>query len=388
MMTMGILPTVPRQRRRRVRRNRHHLLHHHGRSNTAVFPVPATLPLKIDIKMVSHKVKEKRKDFVKQKLKVGKTKPKATAHTELGFKAKAIGLPSQSITKVHLPKDVFAHYLSLTRHHSPIARREALAYLNSHLPAPTDIDASLFSALAPLILDPAPSVRSTLLTFFSSIPQASMAPHMQIIVMCIRSGLTHLQEDVRRDAAKFLSLLLKVEDRDVSQQIISRNWTSLLTCFGGIFNWDMSSLNEKTNSTTPNPNTRKFTHAAPLSSLKNSTGHITALSQFLKLGLSSQCSGDSSTLHTVSFYHTDTAKHMMPTNSAAAYSRLNLFSIPKAAAAEDICTRFEKIKPIYSQIIVTLDSGRREGGEVGRPCKHLLDFLEGVKKNIETSSTG
>ncbi|KZZ96372.1 hypothetical protein AAP_01145 [Ascosphaera apis ARSEF 7405] len=57
---------------------------------------------------------EKKKDFQKQKLKVGKTKPKPSNYTDTSFKAKSIVLNQQSLsTSAPSFNAQFAHSVSL-----------------------------------------------------------------------------------------------------------------------------------------------------------------------------------------------------------------------------------------------------------------------------------
>ncbi|KAK7208010.1 Rix1 complex component [Myxozyma melibiosi] len=341
------------------------------------------------------KKKEKRKDFVKTKLKVGKTKPKPTAHTELGFKAKSIGLPSQSITKSFTSSESFNHHLSLTKHSSASTRKDALLFLLNHLPTAEKIDSSVFTYIAPLISDQSASVRSTLLTLFKAIPREALAPHIHTISIYIRSGLTHLQEDVRADTAKFLNLILKSSDINIPMQLVTRSWISVLTCFGGLFHWDVQPLTAATTQPTSANSAasakpakagakNKIGGSVSLEGMKNATGHLEALFSFLKLGLSEHLSDEEKARRDLPLCNSDTAKHLLPVNTTAPYARLGLFSANKAMATEDIGARYILVAPILPDILKTLASGRLEGGEIGRICKQLTDFLVDVQTSIES----
>ncbi|KAI9744343.1 MAG: rRNA processing protein, partial [Chaenotheca gracillima] len=60
------------------------------------------------------KKKEKRKDFQKPKLKVGKAKPKAANFTDTSFRSKGIVLKQQSLSTVAPTFQAqFSHHLSL-----------------------------------------------------------------------------------------------------------------------------------------------------------------------------------------------------------------------------------------------------------------------------------
>ncbi|KAJ8101211.1 Rix1 complex component [Lipomyces tetrasporus] len=336
--------------------------------------------------------KEKKKDFVKPKLKVGKTKPKPTSHTELGFKAKAIGLPEQSITKAHTPRETFNHYLSLARHHSHTARREALTYLQSHLPE--DVDSSLFTSISPLILDPTSTVRAAVLSLVRAIPTTSLAPHVHLISLYIHAGMTHLAPDVRADSSKVLLLLLKAEESDIPMQLVTRSWAKFLHCFGSLLGWDLATSPTSSSSTAPSAHTdgikwNKVGNATSIDGIANAAGHLEALSLFLRLGLSDNLTRETQAQRQVPVYHADTGKHLIPRNTTAPYARLGLFVEDKSGllstvwSTEDTSARYQLLKPMLSGILSGLDSGRRQGGEIGRTCKYLIDFLDKVKLETE-----
>ncbi|KAK9239315.1 Rix1 complex component [Lipomyces kononenkoae] len=332
------------------------------------------------------KKNEKKKEFLKPKLKVGKTKPKPTSYTELGFKAKAIGLPEQSITKTHTSRETFDHYVSLARHHSHTTRREALTYLQTHLPE--EVDSSLFTSISPLILDPTSTVRAAALSLVHAIPPSSFAPHVHLISLYIHSAMTHLAPDIRADSSKFLLFALKAEDADIPMQVVTRSWEKTLHCFGSLLGWDLA--------TTPGPgesvpaaNWNKVGNATSLDRITNASEHLDALSLFLRLGLSENLTPEMQAQRQVPLYHADTSKHLIPRNTTAPYARLNLFADDKGrrwttvSSTEDIGARYQILKGILPGILAGLDSGRRLGGEIGRKCKHLIDFLDKVKQETE-----
>ncbi|KAK9485672.1 Rix1 complex component [Lipomyces starkeyi] len=334
------------------------------------------------------KKKEKKKDFVKPKLKVGKTKPKATSYTELGFRAKAIGIPEQSITKTHTSRETFDHHLSLARHHSHSTRREALAYLQAHLPE--EVDSSLFTSISPLILDPTTSVRAAVLSLVRAIPTSSLAPHVHLISLYIHSGMTHLAPDIRADSSKFLLFVLKAEDADIPMQLVTRSWEKTLHCFGSLLGWDLASPSPPGSSIPEGSgNWNKVGNATSIDRIANAAGHLDALSLFLRLGLSENLTPEMQAQREVPMYHADTSKHLIPRNATAPYARVGLFVEDKGrrwtavSSTEDIGARYQLLKGMLPGILAGLDSGRRQGGEVGRKCKYLIDFLDKVKSETE-----
>ncbi|KAK9478464.1 Rix1 complex component [Lipomyces japonicus] len=325
----------------------------------------------------ARKKKEKKKDFVKSKLKVGKTKPAATSHTALGFKAKSIGLPSQSITKDRTSKETFAHYLSLTTHSAASSRREAISFLQAHLP--DDVDSSLFITIGPLIIDQAQSVRSAALSLIREIPSHSFGPHVLNLVSYVRNAMTHISPDVRSDSTKFLSLLLKIDDPDIPFQIVTRAWLKTLTCLSSLLGWTITGVDSGFSST--------LGFSSSVLSVSNAAGHLEAFAAFLKLGLSDNATDAERAEAELPLYHIDTIKHLLPKKSSSPYARLGLFSSGTAngevLSTEDIGARYQVIEPMLPGILEGLDKGRREGGEMGRSCKHIIDFLEKVKVDVE-----
>ncbi|KAK9458352.1 Rix1 complex component [Dipodascopsis uninucleata] len=328
------------------------------------------------------KKREKNKDFVKTRLKVGKEKPKATSYTDLGFKAKSIGLPSQSLTKSHTTRETFNHHLSLARHHSHATRKEAIGFLQSHLP--DDIDSSILTTIAPLILDSNEDVRSATLSLLRSIPLHSLGPHVYLITLYIHSGMTHISSEIRADSSKFLLVLLggtgaatcDQESEDIAMQIVTRSWTKTIECFGSLLGW---TADEKSNGSA-----LRVTFAN-LDSISNVKGHIDCLSKFLRLGLEE--SKQQAEWESMLLLHPDSLKHLLPRSTSVPFARLGLFSTNRRSntdnskssstlSAEDIGARFQILKPHLSRIRAVLDMGRKEGGDLGRSCKQLSDFLE------------
>ncbi|KAK9459815.1 uncharacterized protein V1516DRAFT_692142 [Lipomyces oligophaga] len=310
----------------------------------------------------SRKKKERRKDFTKAKLKVGKIKPRSTSHTELGFRAKSVDIRTQSISKTFTARETFNHFLSLTAHSSSSTRKEAIQYLQSHLSSLDNIDASVFNSIAPLILDSSAQVRASLLSLFRSIPDEAIFPHVHMISIFIRSSLTHIDSSIRTDAAKFLNQFLRAKDQRIPMQLVTRSWTDLLDCYSCLFQWDVASSDKQL--------PLKSRPGLVLTSLDRMVDHLDSLCQFLTLGLSSRQETDSNIL-----FHLDTVKHLPSTSSTSPFVRLGLNSIAASAVVEDLEVRYDILKPMLGSLSRMLCSGRKEGGEVGRLCKTLQEFL-------------
>ncbi|KAJ1719811.1 rRNA processing protein [Coemansia erecta] len=192
----------------------------------------------------SKKKQQKAEDFKKVKLKVGKKKAPASNATDTSFTSKTIVLSGQSITAdkgVALTNSrnlTLKDILSKLRHYSPVTRKEALAGLADLIAIHKNV---LKTELGPiiegsvrLIVDNEPAVRRGLLRVYSDIlrviPQRDLSAFASLMVVFTCSGMTHILEDIRGDAMKFLDLLAEVVPAAVAQHsaTIMRNFFSLL----------------------------------------------------------------------------------------------------------------------------------------------------------------
>lgn len=178
-------------------------------------------------------------------------------------------------------------------------------------------------------------------------------------------------------------------------QLVTRSWSNFLMCFGGLFHWDVQLLSTISpgssgagviGQTSPAKagSKNKIGGTISLEAMKNATGHLDALSTFLRLGLSDNTTAEEKARRDLPRCNSDTAKHLLPVNVTAPFARLGLFSVNKSMATEDIGARYILITPIIPDIQKTLDSGRLEGGEIGRLCKQLADFLADVQAERES----
>lgn len=257
----------------------------------------------------SRKKREKKKDFQKTKLKVGKTAPKSNTYTDLSFKAKSISLPNQSIvkaggssatTQTHLGlaspllNENFIHHISLLKHHSPATRREAIVYLtntwNQYLTHSDDLGVNIkpiVDGAAPLILDASQKVRNELLGLLRSLcyepgqvdsvaanqldkvstPQFTLRPefykansplslHTPTLALYIHSAMTHITPDIRADSTKFLLLMVSPAtgsnhsfdhpfDLSICSVLQRQYWAKTLNCFFALFGWTIEKTDQQ-----------------------------------------------------------------------------------------------------------------------------------------------
>ncbi|ROV95347.1 hypothetical protein VSDG_06036 [Cytospora chrysosperma] len=232
------------------------------------------------------KKKEKKKDFQKPKLKVGKAKAKADNFTDTSFQSRAIVLNQQSLSETAPDLDeVFRHNLSLATSRTPQQRREALSHLASQLTAtpPNNPVGTyvLLDKLLPLITDTSNSVRSTLLKIFQALPGAEIQPHADKAIKWVRLGMLHLSAEVRDDALKFMAWLLDAAGDQVLET--AGGWTRTLDAFAAMMGWknEVSTTNGAAKGWTSAP---KTTFGAEKGG--NSYAHqMIALTKFIELGL-------------------------------------------------------------------------------------------------------
>lgn len=191
--------------------------------------------------MVSaRKKKERRKDFVKTRLKVGKDKAKANNHTDTSFVAKSIHIPNQSIAAhaaadsstgasgsgssgTGLGSERLTHYLSLFKHHSGSTRREAVLYVqNQHVQpvlaaaaaGPTGTVSNVgnlklvLTAVTPLLTDAEPPVRTAALDLLKALPADALAANANFIALYIHAAMTSIDPRVRGQSTLALDAVL------------------------------------------------------------------------------------------------------------------------------------------------------------------------------------
>ncbi|TVY83142.1 Pre-rRNA-processing protein ipi1 [Lachnellula suecica] len=323
----------------------------------------------------ARKKKEKRKDFKKPKLKVGKTKAKADNFTDTSFKAKSIVVNQQSLTTAApSSSSQFAHYLSLaSSSKSDTQRRDALSYLttqlssqpvNDPLPLPTAI---LLPKLLPLILDGSASVRTQLLKFLRLLPPADVGDRAEQALLYTRAGMTHLAAEIRVDALAVLEWLLEVAKEDIVT--CPGGWVKTLKSFMSMMGWAVTSGSSKWTSASK----ASFGKAG-----KSFPRQMLVLSQFLKAGLVESEAEASVTANAGLYPLVDVERHMIPTRSNA-FAHLNLFGSSRDEEGEMYIDREDRQmvfqKRFQAPVEVGMENARKEAGEAGRAAVVLKKVL-------------
>ncbi|KAF2092491.1 Pre-rRNA-processing protein ipi1 [Rhizodiscina lignyota] len=343
------------------------------------------------------KKKEKRKDFQKPKLKVGKTRPKASNFTDTSFKAKSIVLAQQSLSTVAPSgQSQFEHHLSLLNHKSSDQKRESLAHLTSAINSRSpDADLPLPVALIipkvkHLIVDGSNSVRTQLLKLLQALPTQDVSSHAHELLLWTHAAMTHMAADIRSSGLDVLNWLLSTAGEDVVSS--AGGYVRTLKCFISVLAWNIEKGSH--------PSVKQATQSAggwsstalskPATDPKLPGKTLQSFALFISAALSPPDRDAFEKRLAVDaqawFPLTQTAQHMIATRSNA-FGYLNLFGAPldeDGAAYEDREERQEMfVRRHKGSIEMGLQWAKKEQGEVGRAAKALekaiRDGLEGYE---------
>ena len=324
------------------------------------------------------KKREKKKDFQKPKLKVGKARPKAANQTDTSFRSKAIVINQQSLT-VAAPSAAsqFTHHVSLLNSRSDSQRRDSLAYLTTSIAlrpvdSPLQLPLStLLPKLCPLILDGSSSVRNQALKIFQTLPAGEVADHASEILPYIRAGMTHLAADIRLSSISVLSWLTHAAGNEVVS--CPGGWYRTLDCFMTVLGWN-------------GQGEAKWASNKPMFAKAGVEGkpqirNMQVLADFIVAGLdegSKREDMSESNRGSSTFPLWDVKQHCLPVKSNA-YAYLSLFDTPKADENAMLETREDRLRVFdehFRVVIETnLESAKKEGGELGRAAALVTKAL-------------
>lgn len=310
-------------------------------------------------------------------MKVGKTAPKSNTYTDASFVSKTIHLPSQNIASSlnSTDEDSFNKHLALCNHHSSSTRKEALLYLQSHVPYQQISNIrSIVNSISPLILDTSASVRDTLLELFKTFNPVSVEPHSSLIMLYVHSAMTHLTPEIRAQSTQFLDYLI-----DVAPQEISRlSFIKTMNCFFPLFGWPLenssaTALNSKVTLASSTVTTGlSFGAKADKTKLL----HLQSLEKLLILALQE----DQADVKNSSSFHSESNKFLL-TTTPNPYLGLELFIAKNSnndttsdiIVTEDLDERMRIINDKYKVPLTRgLQESAKEGGQVGRVAKSIL----------------
>ncbi|KAI9822932.1 MAG: hypothetical protein M1832_002957 [Thelocarpon impressellum] len=309
--------------------------------------------------------RDKKKDFQKAKLKVGKTKPKSANYTDTSFKARSIVVNQQSIRTSAPSADAqFGHHLSLLTSHSSSQCRDSLAYLTTTLAARTP-DAPLpkpfgviLPELLPLLYHRTASVRAQLLKLLRTLPRRDVQDEVGRFIMHVRLGMTNIVADIRVDSVEVLSWLLDVAGNEVVS--CPGGWAKLVRCFLAVLGWEEIGGGKSWSSQSVNL-------AKTAADVKAVAKQLQVFGQFLRVGIGSptpsRADGRSS-----AFPLRDVQRHLLPRRPNC-YAHLNLFGAPRDEDSEIYEDREDRqtwLRPFQPVVARGLEGAKKLGGEVGR----------------------
>lgn len=335
--------------------------------------------------------REKKSDFAKPKLKVGKARPKNTNATDTSFAAKSIVLKQQILgDSVRDPKELFDHNLSILSSKNDTQRRDALQYLTTtihgsgtgnNLPQPAS---AIVARAQSLILDGSAAVRSQLLKLLKVLSKHQIGSLDQVLLYA-RAGMTHLSTDIRLSSLDVMDWLLDSQGEAV--MACPGGWIKTLQTFQNLLSWQSAA---RTNGVTKAPGQPSWSHSktsSGLASPKLLVRQLTTLSHFLAVGLTKPAADPNAAAKRAAelfpLWHTDA--HLLPKRSKS-FGYLNLFGAPRDAeseAYEDADERVEVFNEL--ELLATFRQGvteaKKEGGEVGRAAA-------GVEKALRLAELG
>ena len=322
------------------------------------------------------KKKERKADFQKQKLKVGKARPKNTNATDTSFTAKSIILKQQSLSESGRDAtSLFTHNLSLLGSKNETQRRDALSYLatfchaNKNLPQPAS---AVLAKAQPLILDGSRSVREQLLKLLKALP-SPLGPLDQILLYT-RAGMSHLSTDIRLSSLDVLDWLL--DNNGEAIMSIAGGWVKTLRTFQNLLSWhSRAPTGTKTNGAGGT-----WTSSKPSSSMGSNkllVRQLQVLSHLLTAALTKPKADPEAAARRAAqlfpLWHTDA--HMLPTKSNP-FGYLNLFGAPRDVESE-VYDDADERSEIFNELglldafKVGVTEAKREGGEVGRAASQV-----------------
>ncbi|KAL8749701.1 MAG: hypothetical protein Q9199_007529 [Rusavskia elegans] len=330
------------------------------------------------------KKKDKKKDFKKPKLKVGKARPKPANFTDTSFKSKAIVLKQQSITtSAPSASSQFSHHLSLLTSRTDSQRRDSLSYLttaiatrliNAPLEQPVSV---LLPKILPLTLDISNGVRAQLLTLLRALPPTDVEDHVGQVLLWLRAGISHLAAEIRSST---MDMLLWAVDC-VGDALVScaGGWVKILKALILMQGWPMESSPQSWSSI------KTTTFGKPGSDGKALAKSLNTMASFVEAGLhehrqeQEQSTGWGWPLNNVE-------QHMISRRSNC-FAYLNLFGPPPDEESQILEDRVDRqrvfVKRFQKPIELGLKAAKQEGGDVGRASTHLQKAIKDGMKDFD-----
>lgn len=325
------------------------------------------------------KKQEKKKDFQKTKLKVGKTAARPDNYTDTSFTARSISLPSQSLAKKQdgpLKEQVdLTHHLLLTKHHSAATRKEVLNYIEAHLPSAPSLYKQILTLTVSLVTDQSASVRRAFVSLLAACGEKQpglLELHMRSIILFVHSAMSHIQSEIRATSTTVLDVLIV----HAPLALVKGHFVKTLRSFFSLMSWTLSD-DKRAVSLAVNS-----TSSLDGSSKKARVGHLKFLAKFLEAALFEKPATESSTAidwSACATIHPQTARFMLPLHPQA-YGPLKLF-ITELKSNAHSHESSEAAEGAYS--LQDLDTVSSEDQETRRKITYDV-FLTPLKKNLST----
>lgn len=349
---------------------------------------------------------EKKKDFQKRKLRVGKTSARPDNYTDTSFSAKSISLPNQTIAKHKTGSgqlkdpngDVdLSHYLQLAKHHLASTRKEVLAFIEAHLPSNSASYKQILTQTLSLLTDECGSVRRAFVSLLSACADRQpgfLQLHMRSIILFIHSAMSHIRSEVRASSTQALNVLVT----KAANALVTGFLVKTLRSFFSLLSW---TLTDDTKAVSLAVNTTASLGGV---SKKTRAYHIAVLTRLLDAALFADNSDSASMDWTkCSAIHPQTRQFMLPLNPQE-FAQLKLFvnELPNqetsgavlsdiysladinAVSTEDIETRRKIVKDVFLKPLRrNISVAARDGGEVGleaNKCILILDRFDNELK--------
>lgn len=353
--------------------------------------------------------KEKKQDFQKPKLKVGKAKAKPANFTDTSFQSRcktsmvtiialkliflAISVLQQSLsTASRTPTAQFSHHLSLCNHKSASQRIESLAHLTTILEAdrPPQPVSSFLPKVTPLLLDASPAARTQLMKLLRALPQQDVQQQAPQILLYVRAGMLSLATSIQLSALEAMEWLVV----NAGLQLVSygKGWLETLQTFSAMLRWDSvcsASLDQKDASGASgwSGSTSATLNKTP-EGVKVVAKALRVLALFLATGLTQT--------HDLAAVQVEQARRYFPythfsqlmisqeSDSSTCLRLMTEITDDNKSRYLDLGTRQKMFEEKHWQAFKkALENARKEGGTVGREASGCLQALKDCRSNYQ-----
>ena len=320
------------------------------------------------------KKREKKQDFKKTQLKVGKARPKNTNATDTNFSTKSIVLKQQNLSETGRDvRELLEYNLSLLSSKSETQRRDAVMSLTAAVAASDGIlfqpASVILSKAQPLIIDGSSSVRTNLLKLFKVLPRQDLGPFDQVLLYT-RAGLMHLSTDIRMTSLDVLEWLLDINGPAVTG--CAGGWVKTIRTFQNLLSWHGMESSKPSSVSAKSTWTASTASNGKLGNSKLIVRQLTALAHLLTVGLiPAQVEARAAEDRAAALFPLWSADaHLIPSKSDP-FGYLNLFGAVRDVESEAYEDADERVE-VFLRLGMrdAFDRGVREtkraGGEVGR----------------------